>query len=70
MDQFIETIKEVFPNIPANWDREIMHPPFVKNEIVIMKGVKHNRKPENSEDGGKALKSAVNFVFRLIKPES
>ncbi|MHA4807334.1 hypothetical protein ACX0G9_04485 [Flavitalea flava] len=33
--QFVERTKVVFPDIPKNWDGEIMHPPFARNEMLL-----------------------------------
>lgn len=34
-EKFISKTKAIFPSIPANWDLDIVRPPFVTNQMTI-----------------------------------
>lgn len=46
--QFIEKLKLVFPNIPKNWDSEIVHPAFATNLTILYQRADRKMPEENN----------------------
>jgi hypothetical protein len=46
--QFVEKIKLVFPNIPKNWDSEIVHPAFAANLTILYQRADREIPEENN----------------------
>lgn len=46
--QFVEKIKLIFPNIPKNWDSEIVHPAFATNLTILYQRADRKMPEENN----------------------